>query len=207
MGEIVNVHESYDRDRVDRWQFDVREDDGGLRGYVMPIHWLPQVAAEYGLPMDDFETLLDIALHTAHVDDELDKGNDPAELVQAREGNQAKLSANGRRVTLQNATSLDHVKDVHLQRIESVKQNGRRIEMPKPGKKPMVPVRLAANGELEEEEVDVYAKLQSLKDRFGPDMEIRTGREKTTIGEFHSQANKDLDSKHEYRRNRNFGTE
>ncbi|WP_188188060.1 hypothetical protein [Nonomuraea sp. SYSU D8015] len=189
MAAIVDVREHYDRDGVDRWQFDVLQDDGTLHGYVMPIHWLPQVAAEYGLPMDDFEQLLDVAIHTAHVDQDLTRGTDPVARARA-----------GRPVTLHNAASLDEVREAHLARIAAVKASGRRIDMPKPGAKARIPVAAAADGRLEYGEVDAHAKLAALKSRFGPDMEIRTGRGTTTVGEWHRQANKDLDERLPYRK-------
>jgi hypothetical protein len=192
MGEMIDVREHYeDRDGVDRWQFDVEWDDGQIRGYVMPVHWLPQVAAEYSLPMDDFEMVLDVAIHTAHVDDEL--YNAPDRLPQG-------LMRAGKPITLRNAASKEEVREAHLARIADVKARGKRVNMPKPGKKARVPVAMRGDGQLEYEEVDVHAKLQKLKDKFNQDMVIRTGRETVTISEWHRRANKDLDERLPYRR-------
>lgn len=188
---VVNVIEHTDRDGVDRWTIMTRNPDGTLHGYVLPVFMFPQLAAEYGFDPEDFDTLLDVAIHQCHIDDEL---------ITSTEADPVARSRGGRPVTLFNAESADDARAAHLERIEYVKRNVIRVVMPERGARFRVPVAQAADNSLVHGDVEPMRILDGLKAKYGPDMEMHCGSRKMRVRDWHARASSDLDTRIGYRR-------
>ncbi|MFI6886745.1 hypothetical protein [Streptosporangium canum] len=124
--------------------------------YLLPSITFENLAVEYGLPEDDIDELLRVAILQLHVPSHLDA---PA----AAQG----LMRDGRPVTLGTADSTRQAREAHLARIAWVEANRVRIVAPNPSTARMVQALDA--DEPAEVAVDPAERLRALKASYRPD--------------------------------------
>lgn len=173
--EIVDAYVHVHPDGVERWTIVVRDDTGTQYAYVMPSDTCENLAVEYGLPEDDIDTLLKVAMLQCHIPEPRHPANhasDPA----AKKGHVRK----GRPIVLENADSTDQAREAHLERIRWVESNLVRIVEPKPGKAQRMVRALDVDPDTDVE-VDPHSRLAALKATYRTDKD-RIREKKRALG-------------------------
>lgn len=103
-----------------------RDSDGLRRAYIFPNHIFEVRAGEYGIPHEDFETLLDIVLHEPHIPAPMKQG---AKDAAALKGMVTKgINGSDEPIWLYNSPTTAQARSAHLARVAHAKENTARVE-------------------------------------------------------------------------------
>lgn len=151
-----------DREPTDWWMIVTRDQDGQTYTYALPACTFENLAVEYGLPEDDLDELMRIAMLQLHIPDP-----DAPEHAERDPAAAKGLMRRGRPVTFGNAASTEQARQAHLERVNWVEQNAVRVDWPKPGAR-----RMSRALDLDPDrdvEVEPHTRLAALKAQYQPD--------------------------------------